>query len=501
MATIEALPEKYACATLNARGRKLPKVPRRTADAYAQCKEGLAASDAGDLRMCLRLTELLHTAPRDEVLSDNVATRACARGSKQGCRKLAESRLGSGVRFDPICAEQLLDTLCAEGELGSCFRLGKLKLEGDLVVQDVVAGLGLIERACNQGEYMACHALALRGEVGSTENRRFVERAFEGAAKACVAEDAAACLQLAMVGPHRTDKNKRRELTQRACALGSLAACGTLGRRDRTDVYKDECDEEPDACTGATNAKDDPRYEYWSLDRCAAGWDDACVEPSRVSTRPSSTTPLQANDRGDRLESACLKGAAGACALLARGKLVPLQPTEKVLRAGCDLGLAASCKDLAEAAEAKGDRVAQLQYLERACPAVTPQGPHSISRSACRMAGMMYKDGVGASQDLGRAAILLQKGCVEQRYVLDGEACVVLGTMYEGGMGVQKSLSRALDLYAAGCAEEKNQGRSSWRAESKARVRGPVPSPKPAQNWGACARLGKWVEPRKDTPW
>ncbi len=511
-ATVEALPAKYACATLSARGRKLRKLPRRTLDAYTKCRAALDAAEPGDLRACLQLTELLASAPRDEVLRDNVATRACARGNKRACRTLAESRLGSGVRFDPICAEQLLDTLCAEGELGSCFRLGTLKLEGELASEDKSAGRSLIEQACNQGEYMACLDVVMRGEMGDAEKRRIVERAFGAVTKACAAEDAGACLELGSAYAHAgqwyylgtpaKDEAKQLELRQRACGLGSLDACSWLDRSERTDLYKDDCDEEQSACALGNKQKDDTLREDWGFRRCAAGWDSACEGLTRARRGKIAPTAAHSKERGAWLEAGCLEGAAGACKILSLGTVVPLEPSEKVLRTGCDLGLAASCEKLARAAEAAGDPGAQLKYLERACPVVTPQGRASTSRSACRSAGVMYKDGVGAPQDLGRAAILLQKACVERRYVLEGEACVILGTMYESGLGVQKSLARAVDLYAAGCADERYVADVRSRAASRARRSGepdapPTPPPKEPT---ACARLEQWVKP-KGTAW
>jgi TPR repeat protein len=516
VATMEPLPPKYACATLSARGRKLRKLPQRTADAYAECQTELSGPGTGDarLRSCLKLTKLLVSAPRDEVLSDNVAARACARGSQRACRKLAESRLGSGARFDPICAEQLLEDLCAEGELGSCFRLGTLKLEGELVVEDAAAGRALIERACDRGEYTACLDIVMREKLSDAEKQKLVAGAFEAATKACAADDADACLELGSAYAHagqwyylvtpEENEAKQLELRQRACGLGSHDACGWLERGQRTDVYKDRCDEESEACAPAPGAKGKPEYEEWLVRRCAAGWDSACEEHKIVSRRSKPMpTPDQLEERRAVLESGCLGGTAGACAILSQAAVVPNPPSEKILQAGCDLGLAGSCQKLAMVAESAGDAATRLQYLERACPVVTPQGRASVSRSACRVAGIMYKDGAGVSQDLERAAILLQKGCVERRYVLDGEACVALGTMYEAGTGVQKSLSRALDLYAAGCADEGYMGQVRSRARSRAARRGgpeAPPSPPPKEPT-ACTRLRKWVRPPKGDTW
>jgi uncharacterized protein len=506
VATLEALPAKYACATLSTRGRKLGKVPQRTADAYAKCQAALAAPGSRDLRACLQLSELLRSAPRDEVLRDNINARACARGSQRACRGLAESRLGSGVRFDPVCAEQVFEVLCEEGELTSCFQLGTLKLEGELVPEDAVAGRGLIHRACDEGEYMACLDIVRRENPGGAEATRIVERAFGAATKACAQGEAEACRELSWAYAHAgqwfylatpaKDQAKQLEMRQAACVLGSLDACARLDQHERTDVYKDQCDEEPEACTA--DDKDDALHTDWYFRRCAAGWDSACEGLQRTSRRQSSTTAARANERGIWLESGCLRGTAGACRILSLGTVVPLAPSEKTLQTGCDLGLATSCEKLAEAAEARGDRVKQLEYLERACPAVSAQGHASTSRSACRVAGVMYKDGVGAAQDLGRAAILFQKGCVERRYVLDGEACAILGTMYEDGVGVQKSLERALDLYAAGCADESYRGDVRSRAEHKlSRLGGPESPAKPAEKEPtACERLHQWIKPK-----
>jgi len=509
VATVEALPAKFACATLSARGLKLRNIPKRTADAYAKCKTELEAGGP-DVRGCLMLSELLHDAPRDEVLSDNIATRACARANSQACRMLAESRLGSGVRFDPICAEQIFQTLCTEGEHTACFRLGALTLEGELVVEDVVAGKRLIQRACDGGAYMACLDIVMRDKGSDDEARQIVERAFQFATKACADDDAAACLELGWAYAHSgqwfylatpaKNEAKQLELTQRACTLGSPDACARLERHERTDPYKDLCEEEPEACTSGTNtAKTD--LDDWMGQRCAAGSDGYCDSLTR-NWRRAPPTPQQVQSGTTWLEPGCLAGAAGACEILSAGRLVATVPSEKVLIAGCDLGLALSCSKLAERAQASGDRGAELQYLERACPVVTPQGRKSTSRSACRRAGLMYKDGVGAPRDLTRAAILLQKGCKQQRYVLDGEACAALGTMYEDGIGLPKSLSRALDLYAAGCADEGYLEEIQSRAESRSRAgRGPMPPPKPApKHPTACSRLRKWIEPPKGSP-
>ncbi len=507
VATVEALPPKFACATLSTRGRKLGKMPKRAADAYAKCKAALATPGSQDLRACLQLSELLRSAPRDEVLRDNINARACARGSQRACRGLAESRLGAGARFDPICAERMFEVLCEEGELKSCFRLGTLKLEGELAPEDVAAGRGLIQRACDKGEYMACLDVVMREKRQSeTEARRIVEAAFDAASKACTEGEAEACNELSSAYAHAgqwyylakpaEDEAKQLELKQRACVLGSVDACSGLTQQERTDVYKDQCDEEPEACGAGNQAEDETLREDWYFRSCAAGWDSSCDGLTRISRRKSETTAARAKERGSWLEAGCLGGAAGACRVLSMGTVVP--PSEKVTQTGCDLGLAASCEKLAQAAEALGDRVKQLNYLERACPAVSAQGRASTSRAACRAAGVMYKDGVGAAQDLGRAAILLQKGCVERRYVQEGEACLLLGTMYEDGVGVEKSLLRALDLYAAGCADESYQAQGRSRAEWRRRQHGePAPSSTPPQEESkACARLHQWVKPK-----
>ncbi|MBL8739449.1 MAG: sel1 repeat family protein, partial [Myxococcales bacterium] len=280
-------------------------------------------------------------------------------------------------------------------------------------------------------------------------------------------------------------------------------ACNRLERQERSDPYKDDCSEVLEACTTGGEPKDDvARYADWSFRRCAAGWDGGCDAVMTLRRRKVSTTPARAKEQGTWLEAGCLEGAAGACGILALGKVVPLEPSEKVLQSGCSLGVAQSCEKLAQAAEARGDSVAQLQFLEQACPPVTSQGSESISSSACRAAGVMYKDGVGASRDLARAALLLQKGCVARRYVLDGKACEVLGTMFEGGVGVQKSLARAVDLYAAGCAREKYESTLQSLAESKAKRFGgkdaPL-SPSPPQESTACARLRQWTKPKSES--
>lgn len=502
-ATVEALPERFACATLSARGRTLRKLPKRTADAYAQCTKELAA-DGRDVRGCLLLAELLHEAPRDEVLSDNIATRACARGNGRACRMLAESRLGTGARFDPICAEQMLKTLCADGDAAACFRLGTLELDGNLVPKDAEGGKSRIRKACDGGAYMACLDVVQRENLSDDEKRKLVEGAFASAKKACESEEADACVELATAYVHsgqwyylatpEKDEAKQTQMLQRACSLGAEDGCSRLDRKDRTDPYKDLCEEEPDSCP-ATSKDKEVAYGDWIYRRCAAGWSSACTIATRYR-RPKST-PEQAKERAAWLEAGCLEGAAGACQVLTIGTLVSTAPADNVLVAGCDLGVASGCVKLAERAEAAGDQAKQLAYLERACPVATPQGGDSVSRGACRKAGLMYKEGRGASKDLQRAAILLQKGCLQNRFVDDGEACVALGTMYEEGIGVPKSMPRALDLYAAGCADEGYNEAVYSRAVSKSRVGGPPPPKKPVvMSPTACERLYK-IEPRR----
>jgi len=293
------------------------------------------------------------------------------------------------------------------------------------------------------------------------------------------------------------DEVKQRELTQRACTLGSYAACARLERGERTDRYKDLCEEEPEACTSATNADSSTRDD-WLFQRCAAGWVSSCEALTTTLRRGKTTTPQRAQARATWLESGCLEGSAGSCAALSSGPFAPAAPSARVLTTGCELGVATSCTKLAERAEASGDRAAQLQYLERACPVATPQGQISTSRSACRLAGLMYRDGVGAPRDPARAAILLQKGCLQKRYVMDGEACVALGAMYENGIGLPRSLSRAVDLYAAGCADELYDGQNHSRAETRAERGGPKPPPRPPPKQPtACARLRQWIPPPK----
>lgn len=502
VATIEALPPKLACGTFAARGRKLGKLSKRTADAYAQCKAELEKGGA-ELRGCLMLSELLHELPRDEVLSDNIATRACARGNKRACVMMAESRLGSGARFDPICAEQMLEALCAEGEPTACFRLGSLELEGVQVPGDVATAKRRIQEACDAGAYLACLDIANREELGDAEEKKLEDKAFAFANKACTNEDAAACLDVAWAYKHSSpwsdsaaseDERKYLEHARRACTLGSLVACGVLGRSERTDRYKDLCEDEIEACAAGANFDQGGIAEH-HVQRCAAGANAYCGDSLRTALRrapPSKFKP--APDRAARLEAGCLEGAAGACAIVTDGKIVQAIASEKVLVMGCDLAVAASCVKLAERAEAAGDRTTQLRFLERGCPVATPQGGLSISAAACRLAGLMYRDGVGVEKDLDRAAMLLQKGCLQNRIVWDGEACAALGTMYEEGTGVPKDLSRAVDLYAAGCEGQVYQSSLRSRAVSRSNRGGPPPPPEPTQSGPtACERFRKYV--------
>lgn len=65
----------------------------------------------------------------------------------------------------------------------------------------------------------------------------------------------------------------------------------------------------------------------------------------------------------------------------------------------------------------------------------------------CDLLGVMFRDGVGVTQNFARAGDLFQQAC-------DGdlmESCSRLGVMYVNGLGVTQDIARGLDLSQQGC--------------------------------------------------
>ena len=72
----------------------------------------------------------------------------------------------------------------------------------------------------------------------------------------------------------------------------------------------------------------------------------------------------------------------------------------------------------------------------------------------CNLLGVMYRDGVGVTQNLARAADLFQQAC-------DGdmmESCSRLGVMYANGIGVTQDVARGLNLSQQACDGGDTQG-------------------------------------------
>ena len=65
----------------------------------------------------------------------------------------------------------------------------------------------------------------------------------------------------------------------------------------------------------------------------------------------------------------------------------------------------------------------------------------------CDLLGQMYRDGVGVTQDLERAASLFQRACDGLSMV----SCSRLGVMYTSGAGVTADVERGLDLFRLAC--------------------------------------------------
>ena len=113
------------------------------------------------------------------------------------------------------------------------------------------------------------------------------------------------------------------------------------------------------------------------------------------------------------------------------------------LRVDCDEGDAIACGALGEMYY-YGDGVTQdlaraASLLQRACDGGIMGG--------CNDLGFMYETGEGITQDLARALSLYRQAC-------DGGAiqgCDNLAVMYENGAGVAPDLERAVSLYQQAC--------------------------------------------------
>jgi TPR repeat protein len=307
-------------------GAGAPRPGERAVEAYFA--PVVDACARGEAKACGRLAPRLHFATNARELRHIVAAlhAGCAARASIACAGEAVAIAhGEGVPADPKRGVAMLETSCAAGEGFACGELAEIEMKGALGVtgkeeqgkrraaeacekhggwpcSSATAGVdqqkeparvvGLIQRACDGGDVMACYQLGQAygdGAPGLVEPD--ATRATSLYEKGCAGDFAQACFNLAWQYERgagvKADDHRAHELFERSCTLGDASGCDELARREG-------------------NAR---RYcDLWGAQACY----DVALE---VSQKHGETAEAAA-DIIDAGLLACERGHDGACRIL-----------------------------------------------------------------------------------------------------------------------------------------------------------------------------------------
>ncbi|MEP0648253.1 tetratricopeptide repeat protein [Parvibaculum sp.] len=153
----------------------------------------------------------------------------------------------------------------------------------------------------------------------------------------------------------------------------------------------------------------------------------------------------------DLLSKACEGGAIEECYGTAL-QLYQIRPEQAARHwtKSCESGNAYGCSNLGlmyrTGLGVTQDFVRAAELFQQACEEGYAGG--------CTNLGVMYQSAKGVTQDFVRAAELYQQACEQG----DAQGCAALGFMYQNAEGVSQDLVRAAELYQQACEERDAQG-------------------------------------------
>jgi TPR repeat protein len=186
----------------------------------------------GDLGV---LSAIGRGVPQDDVRAEALSRRACEGGVALACSNLGVLT-AEGVHRPEPRAEELGDaatrtvqrfrTACEAGAPEGCLDLGAVLAAGRLVARDVAGATRALRRACDAGQALGCHRLALLDgdapEAGGAGDRDLLE------ARACEAAIEPACRAVGRPVPVPSARTPAARLVQEPASL-ALGVAGAGG--------------------------------------------------------------------------------------------------------------------------------------------------------------------------------------------------------------------------------------------------------------------------------
>ena len=408
----------------------------KAADAYKQaCGESYGDG-------CAFYARSLDRTGGSEQLAIEFYEKACQYERADAC-STAAGRLADA---DHAATKPLeLATRACELDTQQCFTLARLYElgRGGLGKPDNVKATATFKSACDAGDQDSCVSFAkrIRDGLGATADKALAGSLME---KACTAEEAGACEQLAvwLLGD-KTDDAHAYDLATRGCTLGSRHACYVAGWAIRANRRG-----------GKALAKEDAAKEALPLfdKACDAGSASGC-ESSGDVYRAGLGVPKDLAKAFKNLSASCFSEVdpqGSAClevAEMAKAGEGTTDNADKVaLRAGaraCAYGESAACMPLMSVKVA--DEVATVvAELSGKC--------RTGDETACQWEANART--LGTTDDKKRALELFTESC--KRKV--AFACVRQGDLINTGVGTKADSARAEQIWSELCDDGSGDG-------------------------------------------
>ena len=293
----------------------------------ARCQGGEAAAC---LRLGLRLEDGGDDLP-DAVSAAKAYAAACQLEELEGCwREGAMLRMGQGVKRDASRARRLFAKACAGQLAMGCLHLAEVERLGEGGAKDLDSAVRRYDRLCRGGLKQACNDLGVAQQARSAATATATFRA------SCAAGDQLGCANLAVLLVKSGEVPAALPLLQRACHADEAGACvqlavlyetGRVGdKKDPTRagmLYQRACKKgHEDGCSGlalllflgrGVPAKPLRAMQIWRA-VCEAGHGPSCLNlATAYRLGREGVVPIDAKAGAAWAAQACKLGVASAC--------------------------------------------------------------------------------------------------------------------------------------------------------------------------------------------
>jgi TPR repeat protein len=435
-----------ACSTARPFQRQGP-APREAAGACGSATLGIETVDASRaLRRTHGLPEDLHGAMVVEVLAGGPAAQAGLDrwDVVEGLTAKSIHEVRSSADLDAAMEE----VGCGPGDsVQVTIRRGHQRLTESI---RPVEALPFYAEACAKGLPTGCfqQGLATAGQAGIARDDHRAEELFD---RACALGSGAACRELAQRRGAPWPAAERHRLLERSCALHYATGCVDLAF-----LYATGRD-------GVT--RDDARATPLFVEACDGGEPAGCYNVGLMYQDGRGVSADLAVAVA-AYEDGCLGGSSPACdnlgTLYDQGRGVAASPEKAVAlyQRACkgsfwDSGNADGCANLGrmyrdgKGVEKNPSRAVEL--FREVCDR-SPDDPDDVNTlpaaaNACSLLGAQYAKGSGVAADPGLAILRSRQGCDGG----DAFGCYNLGVLYMNGEGVAADDAAALASFKRAC--------------------------------------------------